>query len=346
MGEVRLKGEKYMKKTFRRIILFTMILLLQVTILPANQAYAEQSDVTLTEMNIKVMPEFINPEEWDYELPSLLVGYHGTFTNHSDTTYEGELKVSVPTQLPHFKKGFVAKFSEQENVEPAEEEYTVNVEEQTFNWTPKIPIEPNENYYFVLEYYTGSIEGVTDRNFNFNYTAESDLEITNIAFYAPFKSEDFQLDKEPDITSEVFGLPFYMFEYSDVKEGDVFDFSVTYKKDTIVTTMEAYDDMQAPNDEIHAVATGQDGGPAGDSDGEPFISTENAVLIALAVIIVGMFIFIIVRGKQGKRSVSKKKDLAPKKIVNKEEEIKKLRKMLAEGQIDDKTYKEKRAKLG
>lgn len=333
-----------MKKKFRGIVLFTMILLLQVTILPPNEAYAEQSDVTLTEMTVKVMPEFINPIEWDYELPSLLVGYHGTFTNHSDTAYTGELKVSVPTELPHFKAALVGRFIDLEDDEPSVEDFTVNVDEQTFSWTPKEPIEPNENYYFVLEYFTGSIEGVTDRNLNFNYTSEADLEIVNIEFYAPFRAEDFQLNKEPDITSETFGLQFYLFEYSDVKQGDVFDFAATYKKASIVTTMEAYEDFDVPDDDAHAGVTGQGGSEPEGS--EPFLSTENVVLIILALIILGAFIFIVVGGKQGKRHVSKEKNIAPKKIVNKEAEVKKLRKMLADGQIDEKTYKEKRAKLG
>lgn len=333
-----------MKTVIRGLALFVMILLLQITILPTNETNAEQSDVTLTEMNIKVMPEFINPEDWDYELPSLLVGYHGTFTNNSDTAYEGELKVTVPTQLPHFKEGFVAKFPDQEDGEPSQVEYSVNVEEKTFSWTPKEPIGPNENYKFVVEYYTGSIEGATERNFSFEYTAETDMEITNIAFYAPLTAEDFQLNKEPDTTLETFGLQYYMYEYSGVKQGDVFDFSVTYKKDDIVTTMEAIDDMQAPNDDVHKGTAGQDEVQAGDR--EPFVSTENAVLIVLALIIAGMFVFILVRGKQNKRPVSKQKGIIPKKIVNKEEEIKKLRKMLTEGQIDEKTYKEKRSKLG
>ncbi|WNF37120.1 hypothetical protein RJD24_01270 [Bacillaceae bacterium IKA-2] len=335
-----------MKKITRGIVLFTMILLLQLTLLPPNEAYAEQSNVTITEINIKVMPEFINPEEWDYELPSLLVGYHGTFTNHSDTAYTGELKVSVPTQSPYFKEGFVARFKNQEDVEPSVEDYTVNVEEQTFSWTPKEPIEPNENYYFVLEYFTASIEGITDRNFDFTYTAESDLKLANIAFYAPFRSEDFQIDKEPDITTETFGLQFYLFEYSDVKLGDVLDFSVTYKKDDIVTTMEAYDDFDVPDDDAHAGMMGQDGNQASADASESLVSTENIILIIIALIIVGAFVFIVVRGKQGKGHISNEKGTSPKKIVNKEAEIKKLRKMLADGQIDEKTYKEKRAKLG
>lgn len=329
-----------MKKIYRGLVLFMAILLLQFTILPFNEAHADQA-VTLTELNIKVMPEFINPEGWDHTLPSLLVGYHGTFTNNSDTTYTGEITVSVPTQLPLFEEGFVANFSEQEDVEAVEEKYTVNVEEQTYTWTPKEPIKANENYYFVLEYYTGSIEGLTDRNFNFEYTVEADIENINVAFYAPFKSEEFQLDKEADLISETVGLKFHLFEYSDVKQGDVLDFAVTYKKDDIVTTMESFNEMDAPNDDAHADLDE----PVEKEASQPFLSAENALLIILTLIIVAAFVFIIVRRKQSNRPVSKKKGLQPKKIVNKEAEIKKLRKMLADGQIDEKIYKEKREKL-
>jgi hypothetical protein len=330
-----------MKNIFRGFVLLVTILLLQLTILPPNEALSENEDLALTELNIKVMPEFINPDDWDYNIPSLLIGYHGTFTNTSDSPYTGEIKVSVPTHLQDFRAGYVAQFLETDDIEPTEEDYTVNAEEGYISWVPKNPIGPNEEYYFVLEYFSASIDGVTDRSFTFEIIPDTNIANMNIAVYAPYNAENFTIDKEADLNSVTFGLEFYMYEYSDVSKGDVYDLTVTYTKDNIVTTIEALNDFSAPNDEAHAGFNQQ-----GVQQNDGFLSTENIILISLTLIVIGAFVFIVLRKKKDTPKNVKETRNAPKKIINKDEEIKKLRKMLADGQIDEKTYKEKRAKIG
>ncbi|RXJ01120.1 hypothetical protein DS745_10665 [Anaerobacillus alkaliphilus] len=330
-----------MKKIVRGFVLLVTILLLQLTILPANEALSDKEAIVLTELNIKIMPEFINPENWDYNIPSLLVGYHGTFTNHSETPYSGEIKVSVPTHLPNFQPSFIAQFQGPEDSAPIEENYTVNVQEGYISWTPQNEIGPNENYYFVLEYFSAPIEGVVDRSFAFEYVAETPINNLNIAVYAPYKARNFQIDKEADLGSMTFGLEFFMYEYTEITVGEVYDLHVSYTKEDIVTTMDALNDFSAPNDETHASfkqpELKQDSG---------FFNAENIILLSLAIVFVGGFVFMIVRKNKQPNDNAKEKIQAPKKIVNKEEELKKIRKLLADGQIDENTYKEKRAKLG
>ncbi len=332
-----------MKKIAKGFVLLVAILLIQLTLLPPNEAYSNKDQMSFTELNIKVMPEFINPENWDYNIPSLLVGYHGTFRNHSDTPYFGEIKVSVPTHLPNFQAGFVAQFQGPEDSEPIEESYTVNVEEGYISWIPKNEIPPNENYYFVLEYFSAPIEGVVDRSFSFEYVVDTAMESINVAVYAPYKAQNFQIDKEADLGSMTFGLEFFMYEYSDIVEGDVYDFHVTYTKEDIVTTMEALNDFSAPDDETHASFKQPE-----IAQNTGFFNAENMILISLALALVGAFVFMVARKNKQPivTQTNKEKTEVPKKIINKEEEVKKLRKMLADGQIDETTYKEKRAKLG
>ncbi|MFN7253316.1 MAG: hypothetical protein ACK4M9_21450 [Anaerobacillus sp.] len=331
-----------MKKIFRGFVLLVMILLLQLTVLPPNEALSNNSDIALTELNIKLMPEFINPEDWDYNIPSLLVGYHGTITNHSEAPYSGEIKISVPTKLPKFNAGFVAQFLNDEDAEPIEEDYTVNVEEGYISWIPQNPIESNESYHFVLEYFSAPIEGVVDRTFTFEFIADTNIDNVNIAVYAPYKAQNFTIDKESDLNSMTFGLEFHMYEHSDVKKGDLYDLTVSYKKEDIVTTMEALNDFSAPDDDAHAGFNQQ----GVQQQNDTFLNAENIIMISLSIIIVGAFVFIVLRKKNEPNSSVKENNVVPKKIVNKEEEIKKLRKMLTDGLIDEKIYKEKRAKLG
>ncbi|MCT8136332.1 hypothetical protein H1D32_00145 [Anaerobacillus sp. CMMVII] len=327
-----------MKKLVRGFVLLVAVLLLQLTILPPNEALSDNQDMSLTQLNIKVMPEFINPEGWDYNIPSLLVGYHGTFVNNSDLPFTGEIKFSAPTHLESFTPGFVAKFENYEDTNPVEEDYTVNLEEGYFSWIPQNPIAPGEEYYFVVEYFVAAIEGVVDRSFTFEYAADFDVENMSIDVYAPYRVENFKIDKEADLNSMTFGLEFHMYEYTDVKQGEVYDLTVSYTKDNIVTTMEALNDFSAPDDDAHAgmfqPAPTQNSG---------FLSTENVIMLILILVFVGAFVFLILRKK---KDTPKEVIKTPKKIVNKEEEIKRLRKMLADGAIDEKMYKEKRAKLG
>lgn len=329
-----------MKHIFRGFLLLVAILLIQLTLLPPNEALSENEGLVLKEMNIKVMPEFINPEEWDFNKPSLLVGFHGTFINESDTAYSGEIKVKVPTHLPEFRPGFVAQFLNEEDAEPIPADYTVHAQEGYFTWTPENPIQPNEPYYFVLEYFSASIEGVVDRSFTFEYVPQSNIDNVNLAVYAPFRSVNFEIDKEAELSSMQFGIQFFMYEYSDVKQGEIIDLNVSYTKQDIVTTMEALNDFSAPDDDVHAgfnSGTGQQNQTNG--------NVENIIMVALIILISGAFIFFILIKKKS-QPVKKEKANKPKRIVNKEEEIKKLRKLLAEGKIDEKSYKEQRAKLG
>lgn len=334
-----------MKKIFRGFVLLVAILLIQLTILPPNEALSNNPDISLTELNIKVMPEFINPEDWDYNNPSLLIGYHGTITNHSEAPYSGEIKINVPTHLPDFQAGFVAQFlNDEEDAEPIEEDYSVNIEEGTISWVPKNPILPNENYYFVLEYFSAAIEGVIDRSFTFEFMPETDIDNVNIAVYAPYRAENFKIDKEADLNSMTFGIEFHMYEHSDVKQGEMIDLTVSYTKEDIVTTMEALNDFSAPDDDAHAGFNQQEA--PHQQQNNAILSAENIIMISLSLVLVGAFAFIILRKKKENNQPVKVNSIAPKKIVNKEEEIKKLRKMLTDGLIDEKTYKEKRAKLG
>ncbi len=330
-----------MKNIYKGFVLLVAILFLQITILPPNQALADNQELELTELSVKVMPEFTNPQNWDANIPSLLVGYHGTFTNHSDKPYSDEITMKIPTHLSNFQASFVAQFKDLEDTEPTPEEYKVNAEEGTISWVPNKPIAPKENYYFVVEYFSAPIKGVEDHTFTFEFIPNTAIKNLNIEVYAPYKAENFKLDKKPNVQSQSFGLELYMYEYKNVKQDEVYKFNVSYKKDNIVTTMEALNDMSAPNDDTHS-GINQDVAEKNDSP----VNTENSILIILIIVIVFAFFFIIFRQKKAVNKQVREKAETPKKIVNKEDEIKKLRKMLADGQIDEKTYKERRSKLG
>ncbi|OIJ16243.1 hypothetical protein BKP35_04530 [Anaerobacillus arseniciselenatis] len=332
-----------MKKLFRGFVLLVAVLVIQLTFLPANEAYANENPLTFSKLNVQIMPEFINPEEWDYTIPSLLVGYHGSIVNETEEPYDGEIIFKLPTNLPQFQIGYLAQEVDEQQHLPID--FTINEEEQYISLTPQEPIAPNATFDFIIEHFSASIEGGVERDFTFKYVTDAGVTDFNVAIYAPFRAENFQVEQEATLVSDSFGGEVYVYEMGEVNQGETIAFDVSYTKDSNVTTLEAFNDMQGgmPDDDIHA---GLNEGGQAQGGNNSFISTEDAVLISLTIIIVGAFIFVIVRKKKNGDVVSKEASAKPKKIINKEEEIKKLRKMLAEGKIDEKTYKEKRSKLG
>lgn len=326
-----------MKKVFRGFILFVIVLIIQLTLLPANEAYANDPPLTFSALDIKVMPEFINPEEWNNTLPSLLVGYHGSVTNETDQPFEGEIIVPIPTNLPQFELGYVAQEVNEEQHLPLDAR--INEESGYIAISPQQPIEPNETFNFIIEHFSASIEGGVEREFTYQLLSDVEIGNLNLAVYAPFRAENFVVNKEPSFVTSSFGVEIYVYELGNVGAGENLDFAVSYSKDSIVTTVEAFNDFDMPNDDTHAGLNQGNNNPSS-------TTIENLVLIILTVIIVAAFVYIIIRQKQTANKSSKAISNSPKKIVNKEEELKKLRKMLAEGKIDEKTYKEKRSKLG
>lgn len=330
-----------MKKLFRGFVLLVAVLIMQLTFLPPNEAYASENPLTISNLNVQVMPEFINPDEWDYTVPSLLVGYHVSIVNETEEPYDGEIIFKLPINLPQFQLGYVAQEVGEQHI-PVD--INVNDEGQYIALTPQEPIAPNETIDLIIEHFSASIEGGGERAFSFEYSSDVNIADFNVAIYAPFRAENFQVDLEPSLIADSFGGEVYIYEMEEFNQGEAIVFEVSYSKDSNVTTLEAFNDMQGmPDDDIHA---GLNEGGQAQGGNNSFISTEDAVLISLTVIIVGAFIFVIIRKKKNGEVASKEAGAKPKKIVNKEEEIKKLRKMLAEGKIDEKTYKEKRSKLG
>lgn len=340
-----------MKKAYRGMFLFALAFIFQFTTTFPNIVDADEEKISITELNLKVMPEFVNPEGWDFNQPSLLVGYHGTFTNNTDQPYNGELKVAIPTDLPQFTPGFVAQYKE-ETEEHIELSYEISEQGKYFVWTPPEPIPANGKFHFVLEFFSAPIKGDVERSFRYQFEALNQLDNVNLAFYAPFKVTDFKVSQEPTETTNSFGVEIQFFKYGQVAQGEVLDFDVTYTKDNVVTTVEAFNDMNAPKDDVHqgfneagsSEETNQtDGGAAKTSTS--IFSSENVILAIVAFVILVAFLFIAIKKKRKPTEKPNDASIAPKKIINKEEEIKRLRKLLADGQIDEKTYKENRAQL-
>lgn len=316
-----------------------------------------------TEMQIQVMPEFDYPEGWEKDTPSLLVGQYGTFTNKSGQDFDGKVELAVPASEKGFQAYLVAEFPE-DNKPEVQRPFDVDKEKGTISWKPSKAIKNNESYRFVVEYYTSAVDVKDKRSFTYEYSNPTEIGTLDVIFYAPMEAKEITLEpKAPNNTKSEYGEELFYYQYKDVKIGESYKYSFSYQKDGFKSTLDAINEKQPPNDENHTsvngTATDQISGGSGvstESDGNrPLIGIGGAVVIGIAIIIAGVFVYLGLKGKSysaPKASSSKAAIQHPKKQLGKKEtksisvdDKKELRKKLLAGKIDQETYDEEMKKL-
>ncbi|MEH7009863.1 hypothetical protein V7087_03460 [Neobacillus niacini] len=341
------------------LALFLITSFLASFIIP--NAYAETTfqpeKFPYTDMQIQIMPEFDYPEGWAKDTPSLLVGQYGTFTNKSGQDFDGKVEITVPANEKGFQAYLVAEFPE-DNKPEVQRPFDVDKEKGVISWKPSKAIKNNESYRFVVEYYTSAVDVKDKRSFTYEYNNPTEIGTLDLIFYAPMDAKEITLEpKAPNNTKSEYGEELFYYQYKDVKVGESYKYSFSYQKDGFKSTLDAINEKQPPNDENHTgvngTATDQiSGGSGGD---RPLIGIGGAVVIGIAIIIAGVFVYLGLKGKSQsapKASSSKATNHHPKKQVVKKEnksisvdDKKELRKKLLNGKIDQETYDEEMKKL-
>jgi hypothetical protein len=316
-----------------------------------------------TEMQIQVMPEFDYPEGWEKDTPSLLVGQYGTFTNKSGQDFDGKVELAVPAGEKGFQAYLVAEFPE-DNKPEVQRPFDVDKEKGTISWKPSKAIKNNESYRFVVEYYTSSVDVKDKRSFTYEYSNPTEIGTLDVIFYAPMEAKEITLEpKAPNNTKSEYGEELFYYQYKDVKVGESYKYSFSYQKEGFKSTLDAINEKQPPNDENHTGVTGTatdqisggSGGSAKTDGNRPLIGIGGAVVIGIAIIIAGVFVYLGLKGKSysaTKAPSSKAVNQHPKKQQSKKEtksisvdDKKELRKKLLTGKIDQETYDEEMKKL-
>lgn len=310
-----------------------------------------------SEMQIQVMPEFDYPENWPKDTPSLLIGEYGTFTNKSGQDFDGKIEVAVPVSDKGFQAYLVAEFPE-ENQPEVQRPFDVDKERGTISWKPSKPIKNNESYRFVLEYYTSTVEVKDQRSFTYDFTNPSQIETLDVIFYAPMNAEEISLNpKAPNNSKSDYGEELFYYQYKNVKAGEKLTYSFSYKKEGFESTLDVINKQQPPKDENHTGVNGSatdqiNNGDKASSD-RPLIGIGGASVIGIALIFVGVFVYLGLKGKEQGPKIDPSKGSKPvKKQPHKKEtksidldEKKELRKKLLNGKIDRETYDEEMKKL-
>ncbi|MGJ7921328.1 hypothetical protein [Neobacillus sp. LXY-4] len=319
------------------------------------------------EMQIQVMPEFDYPEKWPEDQPSLLVGYYGTFTNKTGKDFNGEIEFPAPVNDKNFEVYLVAEFPSDDEPE-IQRPFEVNKDKGVVTWKPSKAIKNDKTYRFVIEYYTNPFEVTDSKKFTFNYVNPVETEKLDIIMYSPVKAEDFKIDPAAANTSESeYGEKLYYYQYTNVKKNEPINLNVSYVKKDNKSTLSVLSEQAPPNDENHSgvsgdTATDQVLNNSGDNSkktsDQPIIGIGGATVIGISIIIAGVFVFLGLKGntRNSKPSGTSNKKTQKKTVAEKsapkvtkkdsQDQKKKLRSLLVNGEIDEETYEREIKKLG
>lgn len=326
-----------------------------------NNAHAEEvfeaDKFPYEEMQIQVMPEFDYPENWPKGEPSLLIGYYGIVINKSGEDFNGSIEFPLPVKDSNFSVYLIAEFPEKNKPE-VQRPFKIDKEKGTVNWEPGKPIKADESYSFVIEYYANPF--VTDKSnkkFDFEFIPQADIKKLDVVVYNPLSAQEFTIDPAPNTTTKSeYGQELHHYQYTDVKEGSALNYKASYIKEGNESALSIISKMNPPNDENHSgTPTGEGAENGAASEDRPIIDAVGASIIGISIVIAGGFIFFGLRGNGNRTEVRKpKKNLKKDVKITKNtaptltatgDEKKKLRSMLLNGKIDQKTYEEKMKKL-
>jgi len=313
------------------------------------------------QMQIQIMPEFDYPADWPQNTPSLLVGIYGTMTNKSGQDFDGKIEIPIPAKEKNFEVNLVAEFPDV-NKSEVQRPYNVDKAKQTISWKPAKPIKNNETYRFVIEYYANSIAVKSKKTFTYQFTSQADIKTLDVIYYAPMNAKNITLTPKAQNTDKSdYGEELSYYEYNNVKAGKSFQFSSSYIKPGNESTLSIINKQQPPNDENHAGlkdnSTSSQTASTGTDSSRPIIGIGGAIIIGIAVIIAGLFVFFGL--KRNNQPAKKRRSTLPKagskqpakstkrkenKLAN-DEAKKELRKKLLNGKIDQETYEEEMKKL-
>lgn len=233
---------------------FLASLLLMVLLLPAS-AFGEEKEngiLEMEELSIQVMPEFANhPNDKETKQPPLLIGYQGSLINKSANAQKGKIEIPLPVNGKNFRIGFVADYSSDLS-QMYEINYELDMKKGTIAWETSREIEPNEQYKFVIEFYTDAIKTKgSEKKLDYSFDSFADITLVNLTVLEPMNAENVIL--EPAATEapheNPYGLKMHTYQIKGMKAGETKNFALSYdRKETRTTNelLEAAGEKTAP----------------------------------------------------------------------------------------------------
>src|SRR5699024_2217570 len=204
--------------------------------------------------------------------------------------------------------------------------------------------EPGEAYNFVTEYYFALTQDGISYEFSFMHALERDTNKMNILFFEPYDAEGYTVNSEYDASEETdaYGISAHLFDLVEVETGEVFDASITYDKESNITTLEAIDTLTDQADVLAQLS--EDEQSESQHTSESGIGVDGIVLIIIACIVVAIFAFFIFKNyrKTNKKSKELQRKTEETEVLH--DNMEEMRNKLIRGEINEDTYKDEQSK--
>ncbi|ALC89614.1 hypothetical protein AM500_07440 [Bacillus sp. FJAT-18017] len=308
------------------------ILICFILMLP-GAAFAEEKNenvLKLEELTVQVLPEFAkHPEDKETAQPPLLIGYQGSLINSSDKAQKGKIEIPLPVEEKNFRIGFVADYASDLS-QMFEIEYELDKEKGTIAWETSREIEPNEQYKFIIEFYTDAIKKDKEsKSLNYTFTSFTDITMFNLAVVEPMESSKVKLDPVPTETphGDTYGLTKHIYQVKSMKPGQEFNVKLAYDRNETKTTNELMESKVGKQSPAKAIKT----------DKVP-LGLTIAGISAASILAAGLLLLFFKRRQKALPEAVIEADVSGFKKAQ-------LRKMLIDGSITEDEYNELQKKL-
>lgn len=304
-------------------ILFILI----VSLFFAQYLYSDEGNaLSIRDLTIQIMPEYDLPDQWPPNTPALLVGYYGTFVNNTSGEFTGEIELDLPLDHPEFKINMICETEQGMACLP----YRINYDGNTVVWKLSRTLKPGDEMPFMLEYYSSPFTSGDVRQFELSPVFRSDVINITVDISQPARSSNFSITPNPQRTQTRDGFNHSYLYYNDLKAGGAIDIAVSYLKAD-----------NNPSVSKESPLSMSDFQTSKESGGIDDTAVLVAVIISFSIIFFGIMIFLSFRskGKPTYRTGRQVRSRIKSKNVS-DMERKRIRKLLIDGKISEKTYKE------
>lgn len=288
------------------------------------QAGPAQEAFVVEELHLSIWPEYYTPD--------VVVSQAFLFVNHSEESVSGEIwfqlpKNVEPTTLIDFK----------DSIYPRYFEVVDKGDHQLVRYELSSPLEPGDKLSLLLEYRYPRFQEAGHRNIPVEFISKYPVSQLTVEVTQPLRSTEFSLNPPTDDHSmDSDGFDVYRYSYTDIKAEELLEFSINYYKE---------DNLPSLDPEPAKV-------PGQETESSSISNTTVALIVLVLLGIFGAVLFIAFRNNPSPKEIGKgkkhiqgkaQKKGAPDRKESREvkepvDQRKKLRKMLLEGRIDEKTY--------
>lgn len=305
----------------RRLCILAFIFFLVTGLAWPGQA---QATLVVEKLHLSIWPEYYTPD--------VIASQAVLFVNRGEEPVSGEVWFQLPksveaTDLIDVKQGMFPRYFE----------VVDKGDHQLVRYELPQSLAPGEQLPLVLEYRYPPFQEAGPRNIPVEFVSKYPVEELTVEIKQPLRATEFQLDppaEEQFMDSE--GFDVYRYRYTGLQAEERLAFRINYVKEDNLPSVDPMP-AEVPTEEPQ--------------ESSSLNKATVALLVVILLALFGLVLFIalrnnpsareVVAGKKGAGSKGPKAGAAGKKAnVAKEPQDprKKLRKMLVEGRIDEKTY--------